>query len=398
MSLSKSNGTKDCPRTKTHKSLLPLMALLCVMATGCYVPLRSPSIPAASLPSHYRSPVRSYRPPMNLAELSLEAPQDYLLGQGDILEVSISGLSNPGPEEKTRPIRTQIMSDGVIRLPLVGSVQVNGMNLADAQDAIDRAYSDRLVKNPKASVILVEKATISIPVLGEVNEPGVQPLPKYENDIAHAIAAAGGLSDYSARVVEIHRLINPVELACYVDEALPESASLKNAGPPLQASEVEVIGEGGNQVILRVPLESGTPELILGNQTIPLAKFSRADLTLRPSDVVVVPRQADEIFFVVGPLSDNSVVNFRVSDLDRRLGNAFLLPTDRDIDVVTAVAMAGYIDPIDSPSTVTVHRSVPGCPPKLIGVDLIAARYDWKENIYIQPGDIVYLNPDAAWW
>jgi hypothetical protein len=66
--------------------------------------------------------------------------------------------------------------------------------------------------------------------------------------------------------------------------------------------------------------------------------------------------------------------------------------------VVTAVAMAGYIDPIESPSTVTVHRSIPGRPPMLIRVDLIDARYSWKENIYVQPGDIIYLNPDACWW
>ena len=54
----------------------------------------------------------------------------------------------------------------------------------------------------------------------------------------------------------------------------------------------------------------------------------------------VVPRQPDEVFFVVGPLNENSVVNFRVSELDRRLGNAFLLPRDRDVDVVTIRVVA----------------------------------------------------------
>ena len=29
---------------------------------------------------------------------------------------------------------------------------------------------------------------------------------------------------------------------------------------------------------------------------------------------------------------------------------------------------------------------------------MIAARYDRRENIYVQPGDIIYLNPDASWW
>ena len=49
---------------------------------------------------------------------------------------------------------------------------------------------------------------------------------------------------------------------------------------------------------------------------------------------------------------------------------------DAVIDVVTAVSMAGYIDPIDSPTTVTVHRMLPNGPPLLIHVDLIKARFD----------------------
>ena len=138
--------------------------------------------------------------------------------------------------------------------------------------------------------------------------------------------------------------------------------------------------------------------ILANNQVYPQEQLSVDDITLNQGDVVVVPRQPDEVFFVVGPLSEANVINFRVSEMDRRLGNAFLLPRDRDVDVVTAVAMAGYIDPIDSPTTVTVHRSVPGAPPMLIRVDLIAARYDWNENVYVQPGDIIYLNPDCWWW
>ena len=75
-----------------------------------------------------------------------------------------------------------------------------------------------------------------------------------------------------------------------------------------------------------------------------------------------------------------------------------MLPEDREIDVVTAVAMAGYIDPIDSPTTVTVHRTMPEGTPLLIRVDLIKARTDPEETVFVQPGDIIYLNPDAWWY
>ena len=109
--------------------------------------------------------------------------------------------------------------------------------------------------------------------------------------------------------------------------------------------------------------------MVVGHQTVAHPTLTEEDISLRPGDVVVVPRKVDEVFFVVGPLSDTNVVNFTVSFRDRRLGNGFLLPVDRDIDVVTAVTMAGYIDPIESPTTVTVHRTIPGAPPMLIRVD-----------------------------
>ena len=34
----------------------------------------------------------------------------------------------------------------------------------------------------------------------------------------------------------------------------------------------------------------------------------------------------------------------------------------------------------------------------MIHADLIKARYDRRETILVQPGDIIYLNPDHKWW
>ena len=113
---------------------------------------------------------------------------------------------------------------------------------------------------------------------------------------------------------------------------------------------------------------------------------------------MVVPRKNDKVFYVVGPLSDRNSVRFSVNDRDREIGGGLLLPDDREIDVVTAVVMAGYIDPINSPTTVTLHRSRPFGAPLLIKVDLIAARCDPLENVLVEAGDIIYLNPDPWWY
>ena len=138
--------------------------------------------------------------------------------------------------------------------------------------------------------------------------------------------------------------------------------------------------------IVRIPLRGD-------NQRI-----APADVTLNPGDVVVIPQKTDKVFYVVGPLSQQNRLRFSVGDRDRQIGNGLLLPDDREVDVVTAVAMAGYIDPIESPTTVTVHRSRPGRSPLLIRVDLLAAREDAKETVMVQAGDIIYLNPDAWWY
>lgn len=139
--------------------------------------------------------------------------------------------------------------------------------------------------------------------------------------------------------------------------------------------------------IVKIPLRGYPPEPV-----------SLDDVVLNAGDVVVVPSRKDEVFYVVGKLSPTNFVRFSISARERDIGAGFVLPRDRDIDVVTAVAMAGYIDPIDSPTTVTVHRLCPDGQPMLITVDLIKARFDRRETIMVQAGDIIYLNPDFAWW
>ena len=51
-------------------------------------------------------------------------------------------------------------------------------------------------------------------------------------------------------------------------------------------------------------------------------------------------------------------IRYSLAVKERELGNALILPPNREIDVVTGVVMAGYIDPIDSPTTVTVYATV----------------------------------------
>ncbi|WP_164100517.1 polysaccharide biosynthesis/export family protein [Candidatus Laterigemmans baculatus] len=353
---------------RTQLFLLPLLCGV-ALSGGCWAPLHSPGIPASTLPDSFRVPVRTAGMPLNFANLTAQPPADYLLGPGDVLRVTIPDLF---PQSETQPLEVQVMASGEVHLPLVGAVRVGNGNLMQAQRVITEAYADGYLKEPRINVALAQKTTIDVLVLGEVASPGVHPLPKYQNDVGHALAAAGGLGEDADAVIEIHRRTPDSEFA-----------------PPLEREGLDIYecNPKDPKKILRIPLRGLMPGAI-----------DQSDVVLNPGDVVLVPSRKHEVFFVVGRLSTTNLVRFTLGDRERELGAGLILPRDRDIDVVTAVTMAGYIDPIESPTTVTVHRTMPDGRPMLILVDLIAARYDPRETVLVEPGDIIYLNPDSAWY
>ncbi len=363
--------------------------LLVLVVAGCWTPLHSPAICANTLPDDFRVPEKALSVDLNYAMLTAKTPDEYVLGRDDVIRVDIFELV-PGIRQLLPPnlpdrqgrgplsysVDVRVAHKGDVMLPLVGSVEVGGMTLEQARQQIASAFAKGIIDDPRVAVSLVERSTVRVLVLGEVKHPDVYELPKYDNDIAHAITRAGGLNVEAGKEIQVHRRV-PTNSRQSSDEPnrLPPFA---NENSPESVSEPQTI---------RIPRRSNSPLMLSPEQ-----------VTLNTGDVVVVPRRTDEVFYVVGKLNPNTDVRFTVGKENRDLGNGFVLPRDRDIDVVTAVVMAGYIDPIDSPDTVTVHRTMLTGDPVLIHVDLIAARYDRHENIMVEPGDIIYVNPDAAWW
>jgi polysaccharide biosynthesis/export protein len=394
--------------------------LLC-LHTGCWAPLYSPGIPARHLPDSFRMPSRTGGAPLNFSSLTIAPPKDYILGANDQLDIMVVGLYR---DAEIRPLRVQVMANGSVHLPLVGAVNISGKNLMEAQSSITEAYSKGYLANPQVNVALVEKGSTSVLVLGEVNVPGVHVLPRYQNDVGHALAAAGGLAEEAADEIEVHRRSGapvprqlPPPLAPPTTETALATLNMASAaaGTATNAS-VRVYEDGGRTTPSFGERQSQFPSIMphqLANSNevprsenilrIPLRtnshlQLTEEDITLSDGDVVVVPGRRHEVFFVVGQLSATNTVRFTVGDRDRELGSGFVLPRDREIDVVTAVAMAGYIDPIDSPTTVTLQRVSPAGSRTLILVDLIEARFDPQATVLVQPGDIIYLNPDGPWY
>lgn len=234
-------------------------ALLLPALTGCFAPLHSYAVPATQLPDTFRMPTRIVGNKLNLANLVVPPPSDYLLGLNDVLEISIPGMI-PGVESP--PMKVRVMANGEIQLPLVGAVSVKDMNLLQAQQAITQAYADGFLQNPRVSVSLAEKSTFDVVVLGEVKQPGIQTLPKYQNDVGHALASANGLTELAGDVIEVHRRVGEIERI------------------PMRPDEFDEydLDAGDPKKILRIPLRG-----------VPGQAYNQNDVTLVPGDVVVVP-------------------------------------------------------------------------------------------------------------
>ena len=88
----------------------------------------------------------------------------------------------------------KVESNGAISLPLIGSVKIAGLNIAQAEQLITQKLS-QYMQAPKVSVIRTDSAISKrVTVEGEVKTPGVFPI-KGNLSFLQAIAMAQGLTE-----------------------------------------------------------------------------------------------------------------------------------------------------------------------------------------------------------
>ena len=125
-------------------------------------------------------------------------PKDYRLVAGDKLRIEV--YKDPQLSQSL-----QIRPDGKITLPLIGDVMAAGQTPTALRDSITASFKE-YINNPVVTVIVVEAQPQTISVMGEVNDPGVQPL-KYQMTVIDALAIAGGFKDFAnTKKITIRRM------------------------------------------------------------------------------------------------------------------------------------------------------------------------------------------------
>jgi polysaccharide export outer membrane protein len=123
---------------------------------------------------------------LNGANASTDADNvDYPLGPGDIVRIQV--FQNPDLTTETRVSET-----GVITYPLVGSVKVGGLSIAEAENKLASALKKGgFIRQPQVTIVLLQMRGNQVSVLGQVNRPGRFPLETLSR-VSDMLAAAGG--------------------------------------------------------------------------------------------------------------------------------------------------------------------------------------------------------------
>ena len=154
---------------------------LLVLFLGVLVPV--PWLPVAWWPASVAQAQPRQAFPLQGGSASAQA-QPYRLGPGDRLHMSVFKVEGYAAD-------VEVLSDGTINLPRIGSVRVWGLTLDEARQQIASRYQ-AILRRPLVYLDLREPRPVRITVTGEVQRPGLYSLSSRGGSARLASAGPGG--------------------------------------------------------------------------------------------------------------------------------------------------------------------------------------------------------------
>lgn len=232
-------------------------------------------------------------------------------------------------EEKDLTKRVRVSEEGYITFPLLGQVKVSGLTTAQIEKKLTKLLEKDYLVNPQVQVMVKSFESRKVSVLGAVKQPGSYSLIG-RTTIVEAISKAGGLD---------------------MEEKWKNAVLLR----PNQ--------KGDQKEITSITLD--LEKLLKGGDT-------SLNLEVRDKDTIFIPR-ADTVF-VYGQVKYPQAIKL-----------------EKDLTIVEAIALAGGFTRLASQNRTRVIRVVDGKVTKINVKMADIKKGSAKENILLQPGDIVVV-------
>jgi polysaccharide export outer membrane protein len=332
-----------------------------LLASGC----NRGAYRASKLPSQYQATVVHSAQHVDLSRLSQTSPKSEVVYPGDTVTLSVAtGL-------ESRPVTgwlLRVNEAGAVNVPLIGDVDVGGMELTLAESAVQQAGIERgIYRNPQVTMTIQRRRSNKVTVLGAVHKEGTYELPSNQSDLLAALVAAGGLSEEADTRVEIRNPGLPylADSDSGSGNRAGSSASVASDREPGADRDVQLTGYS-NQASMT------TPQAVQVDLASPDA--AQSNLRVQDGGVIMVMQRPPSTVQVLGLVKKPGQVE---------------IPPEQEMHLLDAVAMAGGLT-TEIADKVLIVRQVPGQNQSvLIQGSMDRAKRNHLENIPLAAGDVV---------
>lgn len=329
------------------------------------------------------------------------APHDYVIGNGDLLEVSVFDVP-----ELSKQVR--VSQTGTISIPLLPvRLRVAGLSETQAEEKIaELLEANGLVSHPEVGVAVKEHRSQPITVVGAVQHSMV-----YQADrdvtLLEVLAEAGGIAnDAGDTVIVTRRRIADVTEVANAQPAPPPSASGSGEPPPLESPSIpgpaEKKADGSPKTAsfpsaeemahanppaptpttqaLSSPSDPDFTSITINLNDLLETGDTRNNISLHSGDVVTVPHAG--IVYVLGAVS--------------RPGG-FVVSNDRtQLTTLKVLSLAGGLTRIAKTQHAVIIRKDDTGKQTETQVDLKKVIERQSEDITMHPSDILYIPDDRT--
>jgi polysaccharide export outer membrane protein len=258
----------------------------------------------------------------------------YRIGPGDLLDIRI--LNRPNLSRDS----VRVEGNGMIRMPLIETeIQAACKTEGELAKEISGKYL-KYYRNPQVDVFVKEYRSVTVSIIGFVNEQGR---------------------------FQLQRRIRLLELLTYAkgaSEKAGQTINIVHSAPALSCQ----------------PGESQSEELAFSSYKLSdtLAGKPEANPYLQAGDIVTLP-EAEQVYVVGNVLTPRAI------------------PLSEPITLTQAIAMAGGVAKDSKKDKIRIVRQEPGSHTKKeIMVDLVAIEKKRAEDIALLPNDIVNVQTSEA--
>jgi polysaccharide biosynthesis/export protein len=168
-----------------------------VLALGAACALGLTVVPQAQAQANPPNPLPFTPPAATPGATVPQASSEYRLSTGDTIRITVF-------QAPDLSVETRITESGAISYPLLGSVQLIGMTVPQAEKRISDGLRDgNFVRQPQVSINVVQVRGNQVSVLGQVGRPGRYPLESGDVRLTDIIATAGGINPTGSDTVVV---------------------------------------------------------------------------------------------------------------------------------------------------------------------------------------------------